>query len=107
MNRINLNHYKWVTHKGCDFSDDLKLLKSSKFEDVSVMTFSMAPTNMFDNNIIFSGEQYVEKLSSVHLRYSNLNWIKYTYIYSSITIILQLRGAKRTVSRESFIKVQM
>ena len=36
-----------VTHKGCDFSDDLKLLKSSKFIGVSVFTFCLTLVDIY------------------------------------------------------------
>ena len=38
-----------ITHKECDFSDDLKLLKSSKFLDVSVFTFCLTLVNIKKN----------------------------------------------------------
>ena len=36
-----------VTHKGCNFSDDLKLLKSSKFIGVMVFTFCLTLVDIY------------------------------------------------------------
>ena len=38
-----------VTHKGCDFSDDPKLLKSSKFISVSFFTFCLTLVDIYKN----------------------------------------------------------
>ena len=36
-----------VTHKGCDFRDDIKLPKSVEFEGVSVFTFCMTLVDVY------------------------------------------------------------
>ena len=49
--KINLNLYR-VTHKGCDFSDDQKRLKTIEFEGISRSLPYVWPFLKFVNNIV-------------------------------------------------------
>ena len=62
-----------VTHKGCDFSNDLKLLKSGKFIGVSVFNFCLTLIKNIGNNNTVSDmlqstelvKTWLDKLSTV------------------------------------------